>query len=62
MHEAAEQIVSSSMEELHGNRLMPGRIRLQGKLSGNLQVPEAIKETGTIARAPGSDTVQPLRS
>ena len=45
-------------EELRRNRLMPGRRRLQGKQSGNLQVPEVIKETGTIARAPGSDTVQ----
>ena len=38
---------------------MPGRRGLRGKQSGNLQVPEAIKETGTIARAPGSDTAQP---
>ena len=49
-----DSIVSLFKEELHVNRSMGGRRKLQGKQSGNLQVPEAIKEAGTIARATGS--------
>ena len=59
---AEDSIVLSFKEELRRNLAMPGRRRLHGKQSGNLQVPEAIKETGTIARTPGSDTAQPPSS
>ena len=38
---------------------MAGRRRLQGKQSGNLQVPETVKETGTIASAPGQTLHSP---
>ena len=62
VREAEDSIVSSFKEELHRNRSILAEEGYRARKSGNLHVPEAIKETGTIARASGSDTMQPPRS